>query len=112
MQVLKPLFVLLLAGGTPIPLADERRQLGGHEHGIGKLDIAQEGAELYIELESPAVNITGFEPIPKTNEDHDTLEKALVRLKNGAGLFTLPEAAGCRLVGAAELSASQPALRL
>ena len=100
MQVFKPFFVLLLAGSTPISLADDRRQLRAHQHGVGKLDIAQEGAELYIEFDSPAVNITGFEHFPETNADHDTLEKALVRLKDGVGLFALPEAAGCRLVDA------------
>ena len=100
MQVLKTVFPLLLAGST-LPLhAGEPRQHGAHEHGVGKLDIAQEGSELHIELDSPAANIVGFEHAPNSEEDHETLERALARLKDGAALFALPGAAGCRLVSA------------
>jgi hypothetical protein len=100
MDAFKPIFLLLLAGSTLPLLADEHRQYGAHEHGVGELDIAQEGAALQIELDSPAVNIVGFEHTPKTEVDHETLEKALARLEDGAGLFRFPDAAGCRLVDA------------
>ncbi len=100
MQAFKPVFLLLLAGSALQLLADEHRQYGAHEHGLGKLDIAQEGAELLIELDSPAVNIVGFEHAPKSEQAHDTLEKALARLEDGAALFLFPDAAGCRLVDA------------
>lgn len=100
MQVFKPLCLLLLAGCAPTLAADEHRQHGAHEHGTGKLDIAQEGVALHIALDSPAVNIVGFEHAPKSQEDHETLETALAGLKNGAGLFALPKAAACRLVDA------------
>ncbi len=33
MQVFNPLLTLLLAGSTPLLLADEHRQHGVHEHG-------------------------------------------------------------------------------
>lgn len=98
MKVCKSMLVLLLAGSMPLVLAAEGRQHGAHEHGVGKLDIAQEGAELHIELDSPAVNIVGFEHAPKNDAEHETLERALTRLKDGAALFALPGAAGCRLV--------------
>ncbi len=100
MQVFNPLLMLLLAGSTPLLLADEHRQHGAHEHGAGMLDIAQEGDALHIELDSPAVNIVGFEHAPSNKEDHETLERALARLRGGAKLFALTEAAGCRLVDA------------
>lgn len=98
MQALKPLLLLLLAG-TALPLpAGEHRQHGAHEHSIGKLNIAQEGNEIHIEIDSPAANIVGFEHVPGTGVDHDSLEKALNRLKDGASLFLPPQAAGCSLV--------------
>ena len=100
MQVFKPVFLLLWAGSALPLLADEHRQHGAHEHGAGMLDIAQEGDALHIELDSLAVNIVGFEHAPSNKEDHETLERALARLRGGAGLFALTEAAGCRLVDA------------
>ncbi len=93
MRVCKPLLVLLSAGSTPLLLADEHHQHGAHEHGVGILDVAQQGAALHIELENPAVNIVGFEHAPKNKEDHETIERALARLRDGAGLFALTEAA-------------------
>ncbi|OQX34187.1 MAG: hypothetical protein B0D96_09980 [Candidatus Sedimenticola endophacoides] len=100
MKVFKSMLVLLLAASTPLVLADEQRQHGAHEHGVGKLDFAQEGTVLHIELDSPAVNIVGFEHAPNSEEDHETLERALAQLKDGATLFELPGTAGCRLVSA------------
>ncbi|HBG52527.1 MAG TPA: DUF2796 domain-containing protein [Gammaproteobacteria bacterium] len=100
MTVLKPILVLLLATSGPLALADEQRQHGAHAHGVGRLDVAQEGTTLHIELHSPAVNIVGFEHAPRSKEDHHTRESALARLKDGAALFALPEAAGCHLVHA------------
>ena len=76
----------------------EHRQHGAHEHGVGKINIAQEGKEIHIELDSPAANIVGFEHIPKTELDRDSLTKALALLKNGTRLFLFPDAAECNLV--------------
>jgi hypothetical protein len=78
----------------------EHRQHAAHRHGVGKINIAQEDKEIYIELDCPAANIVGFEHAPESEADHDALEKALAQLKNGTGLFLLPDAAGCRLVDA------------
>ncbi len=78
----------------------EHRQHGTHEHGVGTINIAREGKEVHIELDSPAANIVGFEHAPKTEADLDTLEDALARLKNGTRLFQFPDAAGCDLVDA------------
>lgn len=88
--------VILAAGSLPLA-AEERRQHASHEHGFGKLDIALEGDSLHIELDSPAVNIIGFEHAPGTAEEHETLEKALARLEQGETLFVISGDAGCRL---------------
>lgn len=94
-------FCLLLLAGTLLPvLADEHRQHGAHEHGVCSLNIAQDGTGLQIELDSPAVNIVGFEHAPSSEEEHEALESALERLRDGAALFILSGEAGCRLVSA------------
>ena len=94
-------FCLLLLAGTVLPaLADEHRHHGAHEHGVGILNIAQEGPGLQIELDSPAVNIVGFEHAPNSEEEHKALESALARLRDGTALFALPGNAGCRQVSA------------
>ena len=100
MRVFKSLCLLLLAGCAQPLLAEESRQHGAHEHGAGKLDVALDGAALHIGLDSPAVNIVGFEQAPKTPEESESLKSALARLKDGAALFKMPKAAGCRLVDA------------
>ncbi len=76
----------------------DHRQHGKHEHGVGRINIAQEGTEIYIELDSPAANIVGFEHIPETELDRDSLAKALALLENGTRLFLFPDAAECNLI--------------
>ncbi|KOR31896.1 hypothetical protein TI05_10700 [Achromatium sp. WMS3] len=75
----------------------EHRHHGAHVHGIAALNIALEGHELYIELNSPAVNIIGFEHMPKSAADHAELDKAVATLKDGNQLFQFNSSAGCRM---------------
>jgi hypothetical protein len=100
MNVIKALLLLVSVGSTLPLLAGEQRHHAAHEHGVGKLDIAQEGSVLHIVFDSPAANLLGFEHAPRTKQEHETLEQLLSRLKDGTGLFSLPNAAGCRLVEA------------
>jgi hypothetical protein len=101
MRIFKPALLLLVTCNTGTPaFADDHRQHGAHEHGIGKLNIAQEGREIRLELDSPAANIVGFEHVPGTEADHDILEKAMARLRDGTRMFLFPAAAACRLAEA------------
>ena len=68
-----------------------------HVHGAGKLNVAIEGDAVSIELSAPADDIVGFEHPAISPEDKATVAKALAALKDGAGLFVFPAAAGCRL---------------
>jgi Protein of unknown function (DUF2796) len=45
--------------------AEERRELGAHEHGHSVLNIAIEGDRIEMELMSPGMDIVGFEHAPK-----------------------------------------------
>ncbi len=93
--------LLLLACTVSTSLvAQEHRQHGTHEHGIGKLNLAQDGKELHLELESPAANIVGFEHTPSTEADREALRKAIATLKDGDRLFRFSRDAACRLADA------------
>lgn len=75
----------------------ETRQLDSHEHGSSAPNIAVEGKIVAMELEAPGVDIVGFEHPADSAEDKATIAAGKARLEDGAGLFTLPDAAGCDL---------------
>ena len=89
-----------LAASLPAIAAEEQRELGAHEHGHGKLNIAIEGNRVSMELEVPGADIVGFEHEASTPEQKATVEKAKVTLSDALGVFKLPAAAGCKLVEA------------
>ena len=70
--------------------------LGAHEHGVAKLDAVLDGNTLELELDSPAMNLVGFEHA--ANSDADKAKVAAVRqqLEQPLKLFGLPAAAGCK----------------
>ena len=75
----------------------EHRQHDAHVHGIATLNLALEGQEVHVELDSPAANIVGFEHAPSSEDDHAALEKAVATLKDGDRLFRFNNDAGCRM---------------
>ena len=91
--------ILILTAITTVPAlaGDERRQLGAHEHGHGRLNIAVEGGSVAMELIAPAADIVGFEHEPKTDEQRTAIEQAKGTLADPLALFVLPPSAGCRL---------------
>jgi hypothetical protein len=76
---------------------DEYRQHGAHVHGIAGLNLALEGKEVHVELDSPAANIVGFEHAPSSEADHAALDKAVATLRDGDRLFRFNSEAGCRM---------------
>jgi len=96
----------LLAFFTTDALAENARQLGAHEHGIGQLDIAFDGDQIAIALHVPGADIVGFEYLAQTPKDRDAVNRAIVTLESPLDLFAVPAAAVCRTVEAhAELKA-------
>ena len=69
--------------------------LDKHEHGVSSMNIGLEGNKLQIELESPAMNVVGFEHEAKSAEDKATLAAALAKLEQPLTLISLPAAAEC-----------------
>lgn len=67
-----------------------------HQHGIGKLDVAVEGAQVTLELELPLDALVGFERAPRNDAERKTAATALARLRDGAAMFGFDAAAQCK----------------
>lgn len=76
------------------------RAHSAHEHGAAVMNIAIENSQLHIELESPAMNIVGFEHAPRTKQQKQTVQQAAATLKNAGKLFELPVEAKCKIIEA------------
>lgn len=84
-----PALWLLLACGAA-------RAGKAHEHGVGKLNITQDGAAAYtLELELPLDSLVGFERPPRTAPERQAAEAAKARLRDAAMLFRVQPVAGC-----------------
>jgi len=84
---------LIAAVALPAPAAE--RGQGAHEHGVGQLNLAVEGATVEIEITAPGADIAGFEHAPETAADRQAVAAAVARLKDAAALFRFPAKAGC-----------------
>ncbi len=79
-------------------LADDHpHSLEAHVHGLGTLNIVLENQLLELQLESPAMNIIGFEYQPTTAADIQSVKAAQNTLSNAAEMFAFSPAAQCRL---------------
>ena len=73
----------------------EHGSLGAHEHGVARLNAVLDGQALELELESPAMNLVGFEHAPSTDADKAKVAAARAQLEQPLVLFSLPKAAAC-----------------
>lgn len=80
---------------------EKHRQHGSHVHGLGQMNLAVDGTEVYIELENPSANIVGFEHLPSSAEDRHAVQQAAERLEDGESLFKFTSQADCSLTSAA-----------
>ena len=99
MRTLTALGVLIAA--TAVAHATERRQLGAHEHGHSKLNIAVEGTSVVMEVAAPGLDVLGFEHPPETEADKAAVAAGTAALADPLSLFVLPAAAGCQVTEAA-----------
>jgi hypothetical protein len=100
MKVLPTLAVLGTLAVQPAAAEEPHRELGAHEHGRGTLNIAVEGNKMTMELETPGMDIVGFEHAAQSHRDRQAIEKAKAQLMRPLSLFKLPDAAGCRVTDA------------
>jgi hypothetical protein len=73
----------------------EHGSLGAHEHGVGRLNAALDGQTLELELESPAMNLVGFEHAATSDADKAKVTATRALLEKPLALFNLSPAAGC-----------------
>ena len=67
--------------------AQTERELDSHEHGHATLNIAFDGSNAFVELESPWNNLVGFEHAPSTDEQHALVDEALALLNQPNDVF-------------------------
>ncbi|MDH0302302.1 MULTISPECIES: DUF2796 domain-containing protein [unclassified Pseudomonas] len=70
--------------------------LGAHEHGVAKLNAVLDGNTLELELDSPAMNLVGFEHAASTDADKAKVAAARQQLEQPLKLFGVSPAAGCK----------------
>jgi hypothetical protein len=90
----------VFAASLPAIAAEEHRELGPHEHGTGRLNIAIEGKRVSMELEVPAADIVGFEHEAKTAAQKAAVKKGKTTLEAALNVFKLPAEAKCKLAEA------------
>ncbi|SED33991.1 DUF2796 domain-containing protein [Pseudomonas marginalis] len=73
----------------------EHGSLGAHEHGVGRLNAVLDGQAMELELDSPAMNLVGFEHLATSAADKAKVAAARKQLETPLALFNLPKAAGC-----------------
>lgn len=74
---------------------DEHASLAAHEHGAAQLNVALEGQRLELALESPAMNLVGFEHAAVSSSDKAAVARAQQQLQTPLALFGIVAAAGC-----------------
>lgn len=70
--------------------------LGAHEHGVAKLNAVLDGNTLELELDSPAMNLVGFEHMASSDADKAKVAAVRQQLEQPLKLFALSSAAGCK----------------
>ncbi|ALU90347.1 hypothetical protein RB25_25495 [Herbaspirillum rubrisubalbicans] len=98
----RPLLPLLLLSLTSLPAlaADDGHDHHGnhppHVHGVGKLDVALEGNTLTLHLDSPLINLVGFEHAANSAKDKDTVRAAAQSLRDVGRMFATDASAQCK----------------
>lgn len=73
----------------------EHGSLGAHEHGVGSLNVALDGQTLELDLDSPSINIVGFEHVASTEAEKANVAAVRAQLENPLALFNVPKAGHC-----------------
>jgi hypothetical protein len=68
---------------------EEHGSLDAHEHGAAQLNVAVVGKVLELQLESPAMNLVGFEHAVKSDADKAKVAAARSQLEQPLALFGL-----------------------
>jgi hypothetical protein len=75
-------------------IQEAEASLGAHVHGELVIQLAQDGQRLTLALDSPAINIVGFESAPGSQEQREKVSAAMALLKSADKVFQLEVAGG------------------
>ncbi|OOZ42798.1 DUF2796 domain-containing protein [Solemya elarraichensis gill symbiont] len=89
------ILTLLISPVQLLAVEPDHEHHGAHVHGEAQLLIAVEGNTLEIEFISPAMNIVGFEYLPRNNTQLEAVKSAIEILNQPGQLFSLPSGAEC-----------------
>jgi Protein of unknown function (DUF2796) len=80
-----------------LALPNDAQGAAPHVHGVAVLEIAQDGAMVQINLNSPLDNLLGFERAPRNEKERQTVRTVASKLHQAGNLFIFTPAAQCRL---------------
>jgi hypothetical protein len=86
---LLPLAAVQAAGHAHDHEHEAHGSLDAHEHGVAQLNVVLDGQALELELESPAMNLVGFEHAAKSDADKAKVAAAHSQLQEPLALFGL-----------------------
>jgi hypothetical protein len=89
--------ITLLAFST-IAFAAHAHDHHAHVHGVAKLEVAVEGSQIDLHLQSPLEALLGFEHAPRSDKERAAVARMHQALKQADKLFVPTKAAGCKLV--------------
>ncbi|MQQ99739.1 DUF2796 domain-containing protein [Glaciimonas soli] len=82
-----------------------------HVHGVGTLDVATDGAQLNLHLDTPLMNLLGFEHPANSEKDQLAAKKMAQQLRAAGNIFITTTDAECKLTSVKlESAALTPAL--
>ena len=87
----------LLSTSLVLAHSTKKKSLKSHEHGVGILNIAQEGNILLFEFEIPGSDVVGFEYEAVNDEDKKKVDKSLNKLSNYKNMLIFPASAECSI---------------
>ena len=94
MKPAQRLLLCLAALSSPAALAAH-----AHVHGLAKLDVAVDGGQLILHLDSPLESLLGFEHPPYSAVQVKQAQAMVSKLHAAQALFVPTPAAACRLDG-------------
>ena len=81
-----PLRVAFLAAALGVSVAHAGK---AHEHGVGRMNLVQDGASWSVDLELPLDTLVGFERPPRTPAERQAAQAALARLRDPQALIRI-----------------------
>jgi hypothetical protein len=89
------------------PVAHATQGHRAHVHGVARMTLSLDGAQLQAELELPLDTLVGFERAPRTPAERESAAAALGRLREAANVLRVTPDKSCQV---AEVQVQAPVL--